>query len=551
MKTFGEAMFINFSNIPGHQKLFLDYLYDFKKVKKFYDKDFRDSRFYFEHFSKLANKRNSNQSGLSEIIKEQYAESKSCNKTLENIEKLSQNSTLAVITGQQLGLFGGPLYTFYKIVTAIKLSESLKDKFPNYNFVPVFWLEGDDHDFDEVRSINLMNDNNEIVTLSYNDGVNEEINRGSVGNLKFNINLNSVISELDNTLRQSEFKTKLMELLTSVYKEGKTFREAFKKLIFYFFDEYGLIIFDPSDKRVKSLLKPIFKKEIQEYRTHSNEVVKISASLEESYHAQVKARPVNLFMSEEDGRYLIEPAEVDFRLKGKRRKFSLEAILEMIDNIPEKFSANVLLRPICQDYLFKTACYIGGPSEISYFAQVIPLYRLFNIEQPIIYPRSSFTVIEKNVLKVIEKYNLTYSDFYADKEAIVARIIGNLSEVDVNQVFISIEKEIALLMDSVKEKLFAVDNTLVDLTNKTQERIIHNINSLKEKAEEAQKRKHEVTIRQLNRVSNLLFPNSNLQERELNFIYFANKYGLNIVQWMFNEIEIDRFEHQLAEIPFS
>jgi bacillithiol biosynthesis cysteine-adding enzyme BshC len=305
------------------------------------------------------------------------------------------------------------------------------------------------------------------------------------------------------------------------------------------------------DKRIKDLLKPVFKKEVVEFREHSNEVVKVSAELEDTYHAQVKARPVNLFMSEEDGRYLIEPAEAEFRLRGKRRKFSREAILELIETTPEKFSPNVLLRPICQDYLFRTACYIGGPSEISYFAQVVPLYNIFKIEQPIIYPRSSFSIVEKNILKVIEKYNLIYTDFYSDKDSIVTKVIGNLSEIDAEQAFDNSINEISLTLDNLKEKLFAIDNTLVDLTNKTRERILHSINSLKEKAQEAQKKKHEITIRQLNKVSNLLFPNNNLQERELNFIYFANKYGLNIVQWMFNEIEIDRFEHQISEIPFS
>ena len=544
-------MFINFTNIPGHQKLFLDYLYDFRKVKRFYSKDFRDSKFYFDHFSRLASKENNQIGEIADILKEQYSAFRANENTIKNIESLKKNNTLAVITGQQLGIYGGPLYTFYKIITAIKLSASLKERFTQYNFVPVFWLEGDDHDFDEVRSINLMDDNNEIISINYNDGITDEINRGSVGNIKFNNNFTAVQAELDKVLRQSEFKPKLMELLSSSYKEGVTFKEAFKRLLFYFFDEYGLVIFDPMDRKVKNLLKPIFKKEVEEFREHSNEVVKVSAELEEVYHAQVKARPVNLFMSEEDGRYLIEPAENDFRLRGKRRKFTPEAILEMIEATPEKFSPNVLLRPICQDYLFRTACYIGGPSEISYFAQVIPLYNIFGIEQPIIYPRSSFSILEKNILKVIEKYNLKYTDFYTDKDTIVENIIGSLSEIDAEQTFTDSINEVTLALDNLKEKLFAIDNTLVDLTNKTREKIFHNINSLKEKTQEAQKKKHEITIRQLNKVSNLLFPNNNLQERELNFIYFANKYGLNIVQWMFNEIEIDRFEHQISEIPFS
>jgi bacillithiol biosynthesis cysteine-adding enzyme BshC len=544
-------MFINFSNIPGHQNLFLDYLYNFKNVKRFYENGFRESKYYFEHFSKLSATENINQGQVAEIIKEQYAGLGLSEKTNKNLDRLKQDNTLAIVTGQQLGILGGSLYTFYKIITAIKLSEALKEKFHNYNFVPVFWLEADDHDFDEVRSAHILDDNNEIISLSYDDGVPEEINRGSVGNIKFNSNLSSVFKELNKALRQTEFKPKLIEILTSFYKEGKTFKEAFKKLIFYFFDEYGLVIFDPTDKRIKNILKPIFKKEIEDFREHSNEVVKISAELEETYHAQVKARPINLFLSEEDGRFLIEPGENEFRLRHKRRKFSKETILEMIETSPEKFSPNVLLRPICQDYLFKTACYVGGPSEISYFAQVSPLYKFFNVAQPIIYPRSSFTIVEKNISKIIEKFNMGYVDFFADKEAITKKIIGTLSEIDVEQTFTNSSNELTILLDNLKEKLFAVDNTLVDLTNKTLERILHNIETLKGKAQEAQKKKHEVTIRQLNRVSNLLFPNSNLQERELNFIYFANKYGLNIVQWMFNEIEIDKFEHQLTEIPFS
>ena len=396
-----------------------------------------------------------------------------------------------------------------------------------------------------------MNENNEIITLNYNDGITEEINRGSVGNLKFNNNFNAVFKEIDETLRQSEFKTKLLELLSNCYREAATFKEAFRKLIFHFFDEYGLVIFDPMDKRIKEMLKPLFKKEVVEFREHSNEVIKVSAELEDTYHAQVKARPVNLFMSEEDGRYLIEPTETEFRLRGKRRKFTQEAILELIESSPEKFSPNVLLRPICQDYLFRTACYIGGPSEISYFAQVIPLYKIFGIEQPIIYPRSSFSIVEKNILKVMDKYGLNYTDFYNDKDSVVEKVIGSLSEVNAEQAFETSINEITLTLDNLKEKLFVIDNTLVDLTNKTRERVLHNINSLKEKAQEAQKKKHEITIRQLNKVSNLLFPNNNLQERELNFIYFADKYGINIVQWMFNEIEIDKFEHQISEIPFS
>ncbi len=541
-------MFINFSDISGHQNLFLDYLYEFDNVKKFYPKDFRDSKNYFEHFARLEKREKPHLPLLKQIITQQYSEFNPGSKTQENINSLVLKNTLAIVTGQQLGIFGGPLYTLYKIITALELAHLFNEKYDNFHFVPVFWMEGDDHDFDEVRSFNLLDENNELVKLIYDDGITEEINRGSVGNISFNENINSVISELNRILRDNEFKPKIMSLLSGVYKEGATFKEAFKKLIFDLFDEYGLIIFDPSDANIKNILKPVFIKEIEEHREHSTELVKISADLEELYHAQVKVRPINIFMSEDDGRYLVEPVENEFRLRGKRKRITKETIFEMIENAPEKFSPNVLLRPICQDYIFKTACYIGGPSEISYFAQVLPLYKYFDIESPIIYPRASVTVVEKNIQKIVEKYNLTYIDFMNEVQTITGRIIHNLAEIDIDETFRKTSYDINLIIDELREKLYSIENNLLDVTNKTRDRILQGLELLKEKADEAQKRKYETTTRQITRVSNILFPSNNLQERELNFIYFASKYGKDFLKQIINEITIDRFEHQILEL---
>ncbi len=541
-------MFISFSDIPGHQNLFLDYLYEFENVKRFYPKDFRDSKNYFEHFAKLEKKEKPHLGLLKQIIHQQYINFNPGSKTNDNINSLVLDNTYAIVTGQQLGIFGGPLYTIYKIITAIELAHLFNDKYDSYHFVPVFWMEGDDHDFDEVRSFNLLDENNEIVKISYDDGITEEINRGSVGNISFNGNINSVLAELAKILRDNEFKPKIMDMLSEYFKEGTTFKESFKKLIFELFDEYGLIIFDPSDAKIKNLLKPIFIKEIEEQKEHSTELVKISAELEEFYHAQVKVRPINLFMSEDDGRYLIEPVENEFRLRGKRKRLSKEAIFEMIDNTPEKFSPNVLLRPVCQDYIFKTACYIGGPSEISYFAQVIPLYKYFGVDVPIIYPRSSVTIVEKNIQKILEKFNLTYSDFMNENSSITETVINNLAEVDLTESFNKASYEINLIIDELREKLYSIENNLLDVTNKTRDKVQQGLEFLREKADDAQKRKYDTTLRQIKKVSNVLFPHNNLQERELNFIYFTSKYGKDFLKQIINEIAIDRFEHQIIEL---
>lgn len=541
-------MFINFSDIPGHQNLFLDYLYEFDNVRRFYPKDFRDSKNYFEHFAKLEKREKPHLASLKQIISKQYNDFNPSPKTTDNINSLVLSNTFAIVTGQQLGIFGGPLYTFYKIITAIELAHLFNEKYDSYHFVPVFWLEGDDHDFEEVRSFNLLDENNEIVKIIYDDGITEEINRGSVGNISFNGNINSVTEQLTKILRDNEFKPKIMEMLSGYYKEGATFRESFRKLIFELFDEYGLIIFDPSDTNIKSILKPIFIKEIEEQREHSTELVKISAELEEVYHAQVKVRPINLFMSEDDGRYLIEPVENEFRLRGKRKRLSKETIFEQIENTPEKFSPNVLLRPVCQDYIFKTACYIGGPSEICYFAQVIPLYKYFNVDVPIIYPRSSVTIVEKNIQKILEKFNLAYTDFISENETITETVINNLAEIDLAESFRKASYDINLIIDELREKLYSIENNLLDVTNKTRDKILQGLEFLREKADEAQKRKYDTTLRQIRKVSNVLFPHRNLQERELNFIYFTSKYGKDFLKQIINEIAIDRFEHQIIEL---
>jgi uncharacterized protein YllA (UPF0747 family) len=182
----------------------------------------------------------------------------------------------------------------------------------------------------------------------------------SVGLINLDSSINEFFDKLNNGIKETEFKPVLINLLKNFYKEGKSFKEAFKDLIFNYFDEYGLVIFDPQDYEVKKVLKPIFKKEITDFRIHTEQLVHVSATLEELYHAQVKVKPVNLFLRIDEGRYSIEPVENEYKLRRKRKSFTQEQLLEVLENEPDKFSPNVLLRPICQDYLFPTAFYIAG-----------------------------------------------------------------------------------------------------------------------------------------------------------------------------------------------
>jgi len=542
-------MFINFRDIPKHQNLFLDYLYEFENVQEYYKHNFRNKDNYLPLFKSISENRKKHSLDLTSILNKQYSKLNNVSgKTSRNIELLNNEKTIAIVTGQQLGIFSGPLYTLYKIITSIRLSNQFNERYDEYKFVPVFWLEGDDHDFNEVRSINLFDNDNSIINLGYKEEISNDDAKQSIGKIIFDESLNDFFSLFENNLRDTEFKNELVSELKECYQVGKTFKQSFKELIFWLFDEYGLIIFDPQGPQVKSLLKPIFKKEVTDFTTHTQKLIQVSAKLEESYHAQVKVKPVNLFYHTDDGRYSVEPVDDIFKLRRKRKQFTKEEILTEIENSPERFSPNVLLRPICQDYLLPTGLYIAGPSEISYFSQVTPLYDFYNIITPIIYPRSSVTIVEKNIAAALDKYDLTLNDIFPGFDELKEKVISGLSENDIEKAFKESLTEIELTFDRLKENLFAVDKTLVDASSKYRGRVVSLINELKSKAVKAKEMKHETTIRQLTRISNLLYPLGNLQEREINFTYFYNKYGKDFIKKIYDDISVSEFEHQVITL---
>ena len=264
-------MSTNYSDLPGFPNLFLDYIYEFENVQNFFQNSFLDHKAYIKTFGKLKSFVRPHRNDVANILNDQYLGYQPSQLTERNINSLNNENTFAIITGQQVSLLGGPLFTFYKIITAIKLSKQLKERYSEYNFIPVFWMEADDHDFKEIQSVNIIDQYNKLRIINYDAGVEEEINRGSVGKLKINSNINQTINEIEKSLRDNEFKDEILNLVNSCYYEGVTMKAAFKKLIFHFFDEYGLVIFNPQDKRIKDILLPIFEKEIDNYAIHSKE----------------------------------------------------------------------------------------------------------------------------------------------------------------------------------------------------------------------------------------------------------------------------------------
>jgi bacillithiol synthase len=532
----------------GFSRLFVDYIDNYTRVKDFFVGDFRDKKLWYSRLNAVTH-REMDRSSIAQVLLNQNRDYHCGIKTLANIDLLLNENTVAIVTGQQVGLFTGPLYTIYKILTTLKLTEQLTHQYPEYNFVPIFWLEGEDHDIEEVSSFSFLNATNELQQLSYPYEDKASVNNlGAVGSINLDESIGMVFANLHQALLKTEYSPKVFELFETAYQKGMTFSRAFIHLVNVLLEDSGLIFFDPHNPDTKKILTPIFEQELNNISHTCQLVITQSELLEKQYHAQVKPRAVNLFFFYNDGRYAIEPREHGFSLKGTRRIFSKEEMLELLKTDPNLFSPNVILRPICQDYLFPTLAYVAGPSEVAYFAQFKLLYENFGIPEPIIYPRCSATIVEDRIQKIINKYGLQSKDFFIDLDSLKERITTSISDFKVEELFSNTFGTVSESLTSLKDGLESIDPTLVPAMENTLVRIQGALNSLKEKTISAQVRKLEISLRQLDKVAISLFPNSNLQEREMNIIYFLNKYGLELLRWLRNELVLDKFTHQIINL---
>ncbi len=536
------------SEEAGFSKLFLDYITNFASLQTFFSGNFQERKDWNAAIQRVS-AHSHDRSKLVQILSRQNRDFQCGVQTLANIDMLMNDNTFAVVTGQQVGLFSGPLYTIYKAIAALKLAAKLSVDFPEYRFVPVFWLETEDHDFEEIASINILNASNDIVTLTYEEEVkNVSRNLGSVGHLPLTESIEQVFQHLQSELLPTEFTSGVLELFRSAYRPGTTLSRAFVSLLNVLLENSGLIFLDPNTPEIKQLLSPIFKRELTNISKSCRLVISESERLEQKYHAQVKPRSVNLFLHQPGGRFGIEPHPDGFALKGARQYFTTEEILNLLEQSPEAFSPNVVLRPICQDFLLPTISYVAGPAEIAYFAQFKLLYEYFDIPEPLIYPRASLTIIEERVQKIIDKFDLNFLQIFQEKELVKQYIVEQISDFKIEPLFTDTAGTIEESLNSLRSGLEKIDPTLIPALENTLSKMAGNLSVLKEKTVAAQARQNQTALRQIDRVSDCIFPLSSLQERKINLIYFLNKYGLEFVRWLHQEIEINKFKHQVVFI---
>ncbi len=518
-----------FSSLPGTPQLFVDYAENLSDARNYYMGHFSDLMAFETHLQ-LLERRSYLREPLYNVLAAQNKGFLAGDRTFMNLERLKSSTTFAVVTGQQVGLFTGPLYTLYKAMTAVQLSKWLEEQFPAYRFVPVFWLESEDHDFLEINNAGGISAGNEFFRIRYaqpEDDAPKDLR--PVGQRAIEEEITATIDALRSQLPETDFSEEVFAMLRNAYAPGGSLQRAFARLFNALYPDAGIVFIDPSDPSVKQLATPVILQELETFPTTGEEVIKRSAELEERYHAQIKPRAVNLFSIHKNNRYPIEPSEYGFFLKGTRQRFTRDELLELAGNEPERFSPNVLLRPIMQDFLLPTAAYVAGPSEVSYFAQLQPAYDHFQVPMPVIFPRASLSIIENKVEKVFKKFDLPYPAMFLDDES-AWRLVQNGDGPGNTFDFSAFRSRLSAMLEELPALAAAEHANLGGPAEATLNNIQRSLATFEDKLLHHRRQNDDVLTRQIEKMHVYLFPEGKPQERQLNIVTLLNRYGFGILK---------------------
>ena len=536
-----------FSAFPGTSQLYIDYCRNNPEATKYFLGHFSDLMAYETHLQVLE-ARSYERERLATILEKQNKVFRSAEKTFEHIHLLREVTTFAVVTGQQVGLFTGPLYTIYKALTAVHHAQWLKAQFPAYEFIPIFWLESEDHDIEEISEVGIIDKENNYSRIRYGEPLPEgEKNYASVGALQLNGDIQKVFDGLRSLATQTDFTEAMLEEFESCYKEDKTLAVAFAQLLNKLYPSAGIVFVDPSDVELKKISAPIIQRELETFPMAGEVVIKRSAELETMYHAQIKPRAVNLFYHAKGGRYAVEPSEYGFFLRGTRQRFLREELRAIGSEAPESFSPNVLLRPIIQDFLFPTATYVAGPSEVAYFAQLQPVYDHFQVPMPIILPRASMTLIEPKIQKLFDKFDIPFTAMFETPEQVYASIMQSGDGEEVME-FQNISAQIDEWQTRLRAIAQRVDVSLLSASETTIQKMKGHLTLFEQKIYQSKKQRDQVVTRQIEKMFNYLTPDSVAQERQLNIFSFLNRFGKDVLRTIDQACEPFPIEHRIVHL---
>lgn len=508
------------ANIPLSQtrqfsKLMIDYINGDKALRKFYQ--YEPKMDSFKQAIEDKNKEKLDRKLLVDVLINQYQIANIQAPT--SVQLLLKENTFTICTGHQLCLFTGPLYFIYKIITTINLSEKLKQQYPSYNFVPVYWMATEDHDFEEISNIHLFG-----KTIKWNN----EKAKGPVGRLNTD-SLSSVIEELKQILGESAQATELIHLFKNAYLKHTNLADATRYLVHELFSNYGLVILDGNDARLKAEFTAIIKDDIQN-NTNYKIVTETASQLKKAgYDVQVNPREINVFKLSNNDRIRID-----------------NATPEVLNLKPEEFSPNVVLRPLYQQKILPNLAYIGGPGELAYWLEYKTMFDHHKINFPVLIPRNFVMLADEKSDQQLQKLGLGITDVFKDTEVLIKEYVSKHAGTE-----LSLKKEEEKLLSvfaEISAKAMAVDPTLKGATEAELQKTIHALKNIESKLVKAEKQKQETNINQIRKLKDKFFPEGVLQERYDNIAPYYLKSGKKLIDDLKKELDPFNFEMLLLEI---
>ena len=471
--------------------------------------------------------------------------------TLALVNRLRDDRSVAVVTGQQLGLFAGPLYTVYKALSAVRAAGHV-EAVTGRPAVPVFWLADEDHDFAEVRGA-VFTDRARVRFATYDDGLPLDGPRPPVGRIVLDeAALAETFAALERALPDGPHRAEALALARDAYRPGRTMRDAFAVLLRALAP--GLVLMSADDARLKRLAAPVLEREAGEWRATARALADQSARLVAAgFHAQIEPSPLGLFWIDDAGlRRPVDPLGDDMgggvTLRGTSVRWTDAEFHTRVARSPERVSPNVVLRPLVQDTLLPTAVYVAGPGEAAYYAQLTPVYARFGVPMPAIVPRLSLTLVEPAVRKVLDRYDLSVADVGGDVQALWKRLALGASGAGIEAAFADARADAERVADDVERAAGRVDASLDGAAGAFRQAVRHALARMEAKTVRVEKRRHTDILDRVERARAALWPAGALQERALSPLQTVARHGVGALAAAVNAVPLDSSVHHVVDL---
>ena len=513
---------ISFQNSGYFSPLINDYLEQKPDLQSLYNRFPSLENFEAQIQEKKENFEHKNRVVLVSVLKQQYSKVTTSNLTKQNIEALSNENTFTITTGHQLNLFTGPLYFLYKIISTINLTKVLKTKYPAQNFVPIYWMATEDHDFEEINYFNFKG-----RKFRWNNESSGPVGRLSTNGLADFFEVYA--QELGSGINAETIK----KLFQESYLKHSNLAEATQYLANELFGQFGLVILDADNKDLKRIFIPYLKDELINQSSHK--LVLETVEKLNSYTIQVNPREINLFYLEDNLRERIVLEKGIYKVNNTKIEFSKTEILELIENHPEKFSPNVIMRPLYQEVILPNLCYIGGGGEIAYWLELKSFFDAVKVAFPILLLRNSAVLATEKQAAKADKLGLSWNDLFSKQKDLVNNKTAQLSEFPID---FKPQKE---LLHQQFERLYEIanqtDKSFIGAVKAQEAKQIKGLENLEKRLLKAQKRKYSEDMERIIDLQNELFPNQSLQERQANFSEFYLENGGELITTLINQLK--------------